>query len=106
MKIFTLLLRSDRPSKVPSLVVTLNLNVTNFSIFSFATGSSSALIHYGFENYKLNEIYDDSGNNINAALVSGAFVTKVQSRCGAAVNMDGGEIVIEGTAIRGMYTAL
>jgi len=57
------------------------------------------LIHYGFENYQLNNVADDSGNDINAILINGARVTKHDSKCGAALDLNGGELVIRGQTL-------
>ena len=80
------------------LIDTKLYKVTNQNLVTI--GTDATLVHYGFENYKLNEVSDDSGNNINAVLVAGAHVTKKDSKCGAAVQLSGGEIVISGLALR------
>lgn len=62
----------------------------------FFSGTSATLIHYGFENVNLNTVYDDSGNGNNALLVHGAHKSKGEAKCGASVQLSGGEIYIEG----------
>ena len=73
---------------------------TKTTLGACVLGVTPSLVHYGFENFKLNEIYDDSGNNINAVLVSGAHVTRKEAKCGASVELNGGEVVISGQTLQ------
>lgn len=81
----------------------LSLNKT-LKMITFVQGTSASLIHYGFEKYALGNVEDDSGNDINGILFNGAHVTKQDSKCGAALSFDGGELIIRGQTLgsRGM----
>ena len=69
------------------------------SYFFVVAGTSSSLIHYGFEKHELNNVADDSGNNINALLMNGARVTKIDAKCGASLDLNGGELLIRGQTL-------
>lgn len=57
------------------------------------------MIHYGFEKHALDNVADDSGNSINAVLMHGARVTKLDAKCGASLDLNGGELVIRGRTL-------
>ena len=84
----------------------LKLKNYTFNIFLFLlpSGTSASLVHYGFEKHQMNNVADDSGNKINAILMNGARVTKQDAKCGASLDLNGGELVIRGQTLsnRGM----
>ena len=67
---------------------------------SFYSTDDGIVAHYGFEAVKLNEVKDDSGSENNALLVNGAKVNKQDAKCGAAVSMAGGEVLMNGQAFK------
>lgn len=68
--------------------------------FPLNSTDDGIVAHYGFEAVKLNEVKDDSGSDNNALLVNGAKVNKQDAKCGAAVSMAGGEVLMNGQAFK------
>ena len=58
------------------------------------------MAYYGFESINLNQVQDDSGNGNNALLVNGAHAKKRDAKCGASVEMAGGEVLMNGQEFR------